>query len=188
VNTSHKPGFRELEHQGWMKKADAYDGLFAVVTRQAIPMILDTFGDITRRRLLDVCCGTGHLTAAAAALGANIEGIDFAVDGLAALCRKLYQTYPDLERDMLDRLARTYGTRVSDVLGPVATGEDLGRHFGAGLYQREVEYLMAREWAHSAEDILWRRTKLGLRMGAEEILQLGEWMKNNRPSPIHSVA
>lgn len=85
-----KPTFRELEHEGWMEKADAYDGLFAIVTRQAIPLILNTFGDISRCRLLDVCCGTGHLTAAAAALGAESEGIDFS----AAMITRAKANYP----------------------------------------------------------------------------------------------
>ena len=54
-----------------------------------------------------------------------------------------------------------------------------GRHFGAGLYQSEVEYLVRNEWARTAEDILWRRTKLGLRMNDQETADLSSWLKEN---------
>ncbi|HWP56720.1 MAG TPA: methyltransferase domain-containing protein [Candidatus Acidoferrales bacterium] len=70
--------FKELEHRGWTERAAAYDSYFALVTRQAIEPILATFGDLCGKRLLDVACGTGHLTASAAARGAEAEGLDFA--------------------------------------------------------------------------------------------------------------
>ena len=62
------------------------------------------------------------------------------------------------------RLARAYGTRIEAVLGTAGSLADLGEHFGAGLTAAEVRYLIASEWALSAEDILWRRTKIGLHM------------------------
>ena len=58
----------------------------------------------------------------------------------------------------------TYGTMAHDILSGAADANDLGMHFGGGLYEREVEHLIRNEWAVSADDILWRRTKLGLRM------------------------
>lgn len=70
--------FKELEHGGWMDKAAAYDSYFALVTNQAIDAILDSFGPLRGKRLLDVGCGTGHLSANAAKRGAETEGIDFA--------------------------------------------------------------------------------------------------------------
>jgi glycerol-3-phosphate dehydrogenase len=68
------------------------------------------------------------------------------------------------------RLARAYGTRVEGLLGDAASMADLGEDFGAGLTAREVDYLAASEWARTAEDVLWRRTKLGLHLppGAAE--------------------
>ena len=60
------------------------------------------------------------------------------------------------------RLAHAYGTRVALLLGDARSMEDLGRDFGAGLTAAEVRYLVRHEWARSAEDILWRRTRLGL--------------------------
>jgi glycerol-3-phosphate dehydrogenase len=58
--------------------------------------------------------------------------------------------------------------------------EERGQHFGAGLYESEVRYLMSREWAHSMEDILWRRSKLGLRLSQPEQQQLHAWLEQHQ--------
>jgi glycerol-3-phosphate dehydrogenase len=63
---------------------------------------------------------------------------------------------------------RTHGTRVASVLGEAKSAADLGRDFGAGLSEREVDWMRAHEWVRTADDILWRRTKLGLHMTAEQ--------------------
>ena len=55
-----------------------------------------------------------------------------------------------------------------------------GTHFGGSLYETEVRYLMEHEWARTAEDVLWRRTKLGLRLNESEVAQLEAWMKKNK--------
>jgi SAM-dependent methyltransferase len=74
-----KTSFRQAEHAGWTARADTYDATLAVVTGQAIPHILAALGDnFAGGSLLDVCCGPGHLAAAADARGARAEGIDFA--------------------------------------------------------------------------------------------------------------
>jgi len=78
----------------------------------------------------------------------------------AGLCRR----YPDLPADLLRGLARRHGTRALHILDQAKTMADLGQDFGAGLTAREVDYLMAEEWASSADDVLWRRTKCGLPM------------------------
>lgn len=70
--------------------------------------------------------------------------------------------YPWLARTLLARLGRAYGSQLHEVLRGATTMADMGPCFGADLYQREVEYLVAKEWARSGEDILWRRSKLGL--------------------------
>lgn len=70
--------FRELEHQGWLKRADAYRGIFGKITVQAIDPILDTYGDLGGQAFLDIASGTGELAAAAAARGAKADGVDFA--------------------------------------------------------------------------------------------------------------
>jgi glycerol-3-phosphate dehydrogenase len=70
--------------------------------------------------------------------------------------------------EIAQRWARTYGSRSWRLLDGVQSLADMGEHLGAGLYTCEVDYLCNTEWATTAEDILWRRSKLGLFMTAEE--------------------
>ena len=76
--------------------------------------------------------------------------------------------YPWLPEELALRLARAYGTRVERVVGKAQAVEDLGENFGADLYAAEVEYLVREEWARDSNDILWRRSKLGLRLDADQ--------------------
>lgn len=78
------------------------------------------------------------------------------------------------------RLASAYGTRASQVLGDARSLEDLGVHFGGGLYERELEYLVTSEWATTAEDVLWRRTRLGLRFTEAEQHEVQRWLDKHR--------
>lgn len=78
--------------------------------------------------------------------------------------------------DLLARLARAYGTRIEEVIGNASNIAGLGRHFGAGLYEAEVRYLRDREFARTADDILWRRTKLGLKLSSGERKALERWL------------
>jgi glycerol-3-phosphate dehydrogenase len=80
------------------------------------------------------------------------------------------------------RLSRAYGTRLRDLLGGARSIRDLGRHFGAGLYEAEARYLMEREFARTAEDVLWRRTKLGLHMKPAERQAFARWIEAQGPS------
>jgi glycerol-3-phosphate dehydrogenase len=100
------------------------------------------------------------------------------MDGAAGLIARLRERYPFLGEAWSERLIRCYGTKSFDILSDAQAVEDCGRHFGHGLTEREVDHLMAREWAARAEDILWRRTKLGLRFTAEEAEGLAAWMKD----------
>ena len=77
---------------------------------------------------------------------------------------------------LLERLSRAYGTRLDRIFDGVERMDQLGRHFGAGLYEREVRYLLDTEFARTAEDILWRRTKLGLEMSAAEQAALTDFV------------
>jgi glycerol-3-phosphate dehydrogenase len=81
-----------------------------------------------------------------------------------------------LPAPLLQRLAAAYGTRLERLLEGATALNDLGRHFGAGLYEREVRYLIDVEFARTAEDILWRRTKLGLELTAQEQRALADWI------------
>ena len=83
---------------------------------------------------------------------------------------------------LLRRMMRLYGTRAKGILGAASTEGDLGTHFGADLYAVEVDYLVANEWARTAQDILWRRTKLGLKVGAEDAARLEDYLASTVPA------
>lgn len=106
-----------------------------------------------------------------------LPGGDFPVHGFDALVNELATTCPWLERRTATRLARSYGTRARDILDGAKNLADLGRHFGADLHEREVRYLMRAEWARRAQDVLWRRSKLGLRITPEEQEALDGFMQ-----------
>ncbi len=95
---------------------------------------------------------------------APLPGGDFPMDGQEECIQKLVRAYPFLEEGQARRIIRAYGTRAKVWLGPAKSWDDLGQHFGAGLSEAEVRYLMETEWAETAEDVLWRRSKLGLHM------------------------
>jgi glycerol-3-phosphate dehydrogenase len=97
-----------------------------------------------------------------------LPGGDFPVTGVDALVSKTQRNWPFLSEDQAVRLVRAYGTRVARLLGKAKTMSDLGKLFGAHLTEAEIRYLMQHEWAQDAEDVLWRRSKLGLHMSAEE--------------------
>ena len=84
--------------------------------------------------------------------------------------------FPFLDADWAARLVRSYGTEAAAVLAGARTAADLGERFGWNLTEREVRWLMEREWARTAEDVLWRRSKLGLRLGAGEAARLEAFM------------
>ncbi|MEN3347054.1 MAG: glycerol-3-phosphate dehydrogenase, partial [Bradyrhizobium sp.] len=111
-----------------------------------------------------------------------LPGGDMDVSAVAALTAELVRSYPFLTQPHANRLAHAYGTRAAKVLGTATSATDLGRAFGATLTESEVRYLMANEWARTAQDVVWRRSKLGLRMTANEIAALDEWMAANRVS------
>ncbi|MBA4162439.1 MAG: glycerol-3-phosphate dehydrogenase [Novosphingobium sp.] len=105
-----------------------------------------------------------------------LPGGDFPVEGLDALKAGLAADYSFLGEADVDRIARAYGTRARAWLGDAQGWQALGRLFGSGLTQAEVDYLGAHEWAVSAEDVLWRRTKLGLRLDAAQRAALAEYL------------
>ena len=106
--------------------------------------------------------------------GATLPGGDFPVQGFEALVSQLKKEAPDVPEATIRRLARNYGTRARQILG--AKGE-LGRIFDADLGENEVDYLMDQEWARDVEDVLWRRSKLGLRFSPDKTAALTAHMK-----------
>ncbi len=108
--------------------------------------------------------------------GAPLPGGDFAVDGAPALAERLMTRYPFLDDYWARRLVRAYGTDAAEMLGEATTAEEMGRDFGATLTAREVRWLMRHEYARRAEDVVWRRSKLGLRLTDEQVAALDAWM------------
>jgi glycerol-3-phosphate dehydrogenase len=95
------------------------------------------------------------------------------------LARELAAAVPAVGAATAERLVATYGTLARAMLADAKRADDLGLHFGAGLYEREVRHLMDHEWARTADDILWRRTKLGLRLTQEERSRLEDWLRRH---------
>ncbi|MGD9804170.1 MAG: glycerol-3-phosphate dehydrogenase [Hyphomicrobiaceae bacterium] len=108
--------------------------------------------------------------------GATLPGGDFPAQGFEALLSELSSAFDFLPPSLLGRLAHAYGTRASELLVGCRAIADLGPCLGADLYAREVEWLMNEEWARTAADVLWRRSKLGLRVTQAEEDALAAWM------------
>ena len=106
----------------------------------------------------------------------TLPGGDFPTLGFDTEVRRLGKDYPGLPQTLLRRLMRLYGTKARVLLGTAQTVADLGQHFGWDLYAAEVDYLVAHEWARTAQDILWRRTKIGLKVGAEDVMALETYL------------
>lgn len=148
------------------------------------PPLLSIFGGkiTTYRRLAEAALAilSRHLPPARRPVGWTGEdplpGGDFPTDGFEALVSETATRYPFLARDTVRRLVRAYGTRAEILLGGAKTLSDLGRTFGADLTEAEVLYLVRNEWAMGAADIVWRRSKLGLRMSGDEVQDLDVYL------------
>ena len=116
--------------------------------------------------------------------GVALPGGDFQVVDFDALVASLNKEFGFLTPFWARRLVRAYGTDAWLILGSAKSAEDLGEDFGATLTDAEVKWLVANEFARSADDIVWRRSKLGLRMSKEQIARLQETM----PQPLVSGA
>jgi glycerol-3-phosphate dehydrogenase len=148
------------------------DYVLRLDTDQAAAPVLSVFGGkiTTYRRLAEHALeklapwfrgmGMGPAWTADTAL----PGATFPRGEAASFEQHLAQRYPRLPQPALRALARRHGALTYDVLGNAATAVELGEPFGAELYAREIDYLVEHEWAVSAEDVLWRRTKAGLHM------------------------
>ncbi len=109
-----------------------------------------------------------------------LPGGDFAVDGFDALVADVQQQFRFLSPSHARRLVRAYGTDVFNLLEGVSQETDMGQCFGADLFEREVSWLMNKEYAQTAEDVVWRRSKLGLRLDPTQIDALNDWMADRR--------
>jgi len=106
----------------------------------------------------------------------RLPGGDFAVDGVEALVAETLASWPFLAEAQARRMINAYGTRVRRVLRHARTVDDLGPALGGDLTGAEVRYLMEQEWAQTEDDVLWRRSKLGLRFTREDRSRLGAFM------------
>jgi glycerol-3-phosphate dehydrogenase len=120
--------------------------------------------------------------------GAPLPGGDFEWDGAGVLAADLAGRYPFLGAGRARRLVRHYGTRAATMLGEAREAADLGAEFGAGLSEREVLWQMRQEWAREPADVLWRRTKLGLRINADGQHRLAEFMARQRNKLAEAAA
>lgn len=120
--------------------------------------------------------------------GVALPGGDFPVDGVDALRQKVAATYPFLSGFHAARLVRAYGVEAMEVIGDAREVSDLGQSFGATMTEREAAWLMDHEFARTADDIVWRRSKLGLRMTADEIKNLDSWMQKRRARGASAAA
>ena len=111
---------------------------------------------------------------------APLPGGNFPVDGVDTLIDGLMASHPFLNHRWAERLVRAYGTEARNLMGDAASVSDLGRMFGADLSECEVVWLMEKEWARTAEDVLWRRSKLGLRFTEAETAVLACWMNQRK--------
>ncbi len=109
----------------------------------------------------------------------TLTGGDFAVDGFEKLVKEVCKKYPFVDPSLAWRWVRSYGTCVWKMLEQVEIESDLGKQFGGSLTACEIIYLMQNEWAQTADDVVWRRSKLGIRIKQEEIAELDEWMSNH---------
>ena len=109
--------------------------------------------------------------------GEALPGGDLGAQGMTGLIKQLRDRYPRLPPPLMTALAHRYGTLSRELLGDAQGEGDLGIHFGGGLFQREVDYVMCHEWAHTGDDVLWRRTKTGLEMPEAERGLVDEYVR-----------
>ena len=114
--------------------------------------------------------------------GVPLPGGNFPVNGVASLNSDLQSRFPFLTDFWAKRLVRAYGTEASQILGDAQKATDLGKDFGATLTEVEITWLMKNEYARTAEDVIWRRNKLGLHLTKEQTQDLDDWMTRHRQS------
>ena len=112
--------------------------------------------------------------------GADLPGGDFPMTGFERQWRALREAHPFLSESEAKRLTRLYGTMAAEFMAGVESADGMGRRFGDELSEVEVRHLMLREWARTADDVLWRRTKMGLRLSDDQKVELQAFMRAER--------
>jgi glycerol-3-phosphate dehydrogenase len=179
-------GVRPLYDDGASEaKAATRDYVFEIDGGDGVEPLLSIFGGkiTTYRRLAEAALAklAPYLPGLQGKEGwtdrAPLPGGDFDVQAVPELAEELVRDYPFVEAGHAGRLIRSYGTRTRAILGSATSMAHLGRQFGATLTESEVHYLMGQEWARTADDVLWRRSKLGLRVPPADAAALGAWMQ-----------
>ncbi len=135
---------------------------------------LTTYRTLAEEAVDQLGAALGRSEPAWTADGAPLPGGD--LGAAPVVLANLQAQYPGLSETLLATLARRYGSRASAVLGDATRTVQLGTAFGADLYAREVDYLVAHEWVRTLDDLLWRRTKLGLRLDAAQREGLAQYL------------
>jgi glycerol-3-phosphate dehydrogenase len=178
-------GVRPLYDDGASSAQEATRDYVLVLEAEAgrAPLLSIVGGKITTyRRLAEAALDrlADHLPGAAQRKGwtatASLPGGDFPWNGYDRQVAAITARFPKLDKALARRLVRAYGTRTERLLAGAGDGSWLGRRFGADLSQVEVDYLMDEEFARHADDVLWRRSKLGLRLSQDEALALEAYM------------
>jgi len=108
--------------------------------------------------------------------GSKLPGGDFDTENFDQLVNEISRKYKFLDQRWAYRLVRSYGTEVINILGKSEKLEDLGENFGWNLTEKEVVWLIENEWAETSEDILWRRSKIGLRLDEDQVKRLDAYL------------
>ncbi|MEO8244157.1 MAG: glycerol-3-phosphate dehydrogenase [bacterium] len=174
-------GVRPLYNDGAASATAATRDYVLSLDRNGAPL-LNVFGGkiTTHRRLAEGALAklTPFFPAATPAWTARVAlpGGDFLHTDVAKLTNSLAARYPFLTPYWAARLIRAYGSEAATLLGSATTAADLGEDFGGTLTETEVRWLITHEFATEAADIIWRRTKLGLRLNAPQIEHLKAFM------------
>jgi glycerol-3-phosphate dehydrogenase len=171
-------GLRPLYDDGANKAQEATrDYVLKLEAPEGAAPLLSVFGGkiTTYRKLAEAALAELRLRTEKAGWTARapLPGGDFAPEGFAALLADFQRDFPNLSPDLSRRLLRAYGTRAWRIFTP---GQDPGPPIGADLHAAELEYLRREEWAATPEDVLWRRSKLGLRFDAAAQARLARLM------------
>lgn len=175
-------GVRSLYDDGAGKAQDVGRDYELIVDEQsgAAPLLTIYGGKITTYRRLaeDALEALSHRLTRSRRWTATspLPGGDFDYAAIEAQVAQAQQKWPFLTEQHARRLTRAYGTRIENVLKGMASHDDLGQCFGADLTEAEVRYLMRKEWAQTADDVLWRRSKLGLRFSEPQRVALETFM------------
>jgi glycerol-3-phosphate dehydrogenase len=113
-----------------------------------------------------------------------LPGGDFDRNGFSGLVESLSQKHPRIRKALIRRLVRSYGTRAALIFSNAESESDLGAFFGDTLSEAEVRYLITHEWVITAHDVLWRRSKLGLRLTKDQVQKLEDFIASEL---AHSV-